>query len=500
MRKALSFIFFLLIYQGLIAQRVNDRSLQRLDPYFGIAFGHTDYYSVTSFLLSPYANYSEAFLTGDYRREDRAFLPQYGDGYMGGAFNAASMIRTDKFSAVQGKVEYSKGVKKNVKWNETTDFLLLQPYVLADSLGGDMQSEKYEFSGAYSRRFGKLIAGAELGYRAVHEFRKIDPRPRNIASDFGLRGGVSYILGRYYLSATASYRKYHQLQNVEFYNPIGANAVEYHFTGLGSRYQRFDGTNNFTTVRYKGNGYGVAMLLSPTDKGNLFAGVNGKMLKIASHLPGQNEVPVTELSIKQADCFFALPFNMASFNSAISFKFLYERRDGCENVIDNAVEGSYNVVKSLQLYVSHSADASLYALMEKNGLYIKPNVGFNYYRASYVYPMRLASFAALRFGVSGGWLKNFGNWMTSLGLEGRYEANLMQDLELPERYTEKVILHAYTQMFDGFCRNRFLLGVSARVQTEINDNNALFLATSFSQWFFPSDKALLAKLSIGITF
>lgn len=36
---------------------------------------------------------------------------------------------------------------KNLKWNETTDWELLYPYLLADLVGGDLSKEIYSFTG-----------------------------------------------------------------------------------------------------------------------------------------------------------------------------------------------------------------------------------------------------------------------------------------------------------------------------------------------------------------
>ena len=63
--------------------------------------------------------------------------------------------------------------------------------------------------------------GAEIDFRAEHEYRTIDPRPRGIATDLTLRIGLARAYGNYNMGAGIGMRTYKQTNNVDFYNPLG---------------------------------------------------------------------------------------------------------------------------------------------------------------------------------------------------------------------------------------------------------------------------------------
>lgn len=128
-------------------------------------------------------SYSTLRLQGDLRSESRPILQPEGDGVLVGTFRADSYLRLDEQSVVTAGASYERGRTDNVRWNSTADYRLLRPFVLADSVGGDLSTEEYAFRGAYVRRDGRINYGIGINYRARHEFRQIDPRPHNIVND-----------------------------------------------------------------------------------------------------------------------------------------------------------------------------------------------------------------------------------------------------------------------------------------------------------------------------
>lgn len=128
-------------------------------------------------------SYSTLRLQGDLRSESRPILQPEGDGALVGTFRADSYLRLDERSVVTAGASYERGRTDNVRWNSTADYRLLRPFVLADSVGGDLSTEEYAFRGAYVRRDGRINYGIGINYRARHEFRQVDPRPHNIVND-----------------------------------------------------------------------------------------------------------------------------------------------------------------------------------------------------------------------------------------------------------------------------------------------------------------------------
>ena len=139
--------------------------------------------SAAAYLFGPDAGYSGAAASWNYRTEPAPVLREEGTGLSEGQLNIATLVRLDSLSAVRGKVRYANGVKRGVLWNSSSDYSTLYPYVMADTVGGDLRKEEYAFSGGYTARRGRFHWGVEGAYRALHEYRQADPRPRNIVSD-----------------------------------------------------------------------------------------------------------------------------------------------------------------------------------------------------------------------------------------------------------------------------------------------------------------------------
>ena len=142
---------------------------------------------------------------------------------------------------------YNKKEQINIRWNSTSDYDLLAPYVLADTVGGNTLGERYMFSGGYSTSIGKWYVGAEMLFRAEQEWRKRDPRMRGIVSDLTVKLGTTYkVTDNYQIGAALSGNIYKQSNDVDLYNEQGG-AAQYIMTGLGTYYKRF----SWLCFRYK---------------------------------------------------------------------------------------------------------------------------------------------------------------------------------------------------------------------------------------------------------
>ena len=139
-------------------------------------------------------------------------------------------LRLDPRSQSLPELDYTNGTLRNVRWNSTSDYRLLYPYILADSIGGDLKQEQYHFYGGYTRMDGRFNYGITAGYRASQAYRQVDPRPRNITAELSADLSAGYRSGTYVLGVAGGIRTYKQQQSVDFYDPNGANTSELHFT------------------------------------------------------------------------------------------------------------------------------------------------------------------------------------------------------------------------------------------------------------------------------
>lgn len=208
-------------------------------------------------------SYSTLRLQGDLRSESRPILQPEGDGVLVGTFRADSYLRLDEQSVVTAGASYERGRTDNVRWNSTADYRLLRPFVLADSVGGDLSTEEYAFRGAYVRRDGRINYGIGINYRARHEFRQVDPRPHNIVNDLTGTIGAGFSTDRSLIALTARGRIYKQSQEVGFFDERGANTVEFLMTGLGNYFARYVGGED-QSLFYKGKGYALSLTAVPS--------------------------------------------------------------------------------------------------------------------------------------------------------------------------------------------------------------------------------------------
>lgn len=198
-------------------------------------------------------------LSGVYNQQQEAVVMQQGRGNRFAAFDADSYVKQNG-NTVWGSAGYRVGRTMHTVWNENADYELLYPYVWADSVGGNLNSERYTFTGGYGRQFGRVAWGIYADYRAEIEYRKTDPRPRNVVSDLNLSTGAMLALGRRYLvGLSADLQIYRQESSMRFCGVgrpkdvpnVGTGDVQYPvFRRWGQ-----------PVALFKGRGYGVGVNL-----------------------------------------------------------------------------------------------------------------------------------------------------------------------------------------------------------------------------------------------
>lgn len=229
------------------------------------------------------------------REEDDAYLPAEGKGLMQGELRAQSRHSLDSIHRVEGQVCYERGVKRAVNWNTSSDWELLSPYITLDTVGGNLQKEQYRFAARFASRPGRFFYSIWADYRALHEYRDVDPRPRNITADLNVSALGGLQMGAYALSLEAGYRRYHQREDVEFMDPRGNNTSVLHYLGFGRYSTRFSGAKKSTAVRFDGNGVNARLVLEPVDGLGWIGGASYAWLQMVRHLPGSNETPMSKL-------------------------------------------------------------------------------------------------------------------------------------------------------------------------------------------------------------
>ena len=444
-------------------------------------------------------------VSADYRDESKAFFSQLGSGEMKGVFSVDSYIKLSKKAVVWGNVEYFNGIKKDVCWNSTADFMLLYPYILADSIGGKLAVEQYLFSGGYAVKKGRFSFGVMGRYRALHEYRRVDPRPRNIVSDFNIALSVGANAGGYMVGINAGGKIYKQFQDVAFYNENGANTSELHFTGLGTHYARYDGAGNYTATRYKGREYSADLSLVPRNSDGWYAGAGYASFSVKRYLPLQNMVPLTSLCVERLYGNIAYKDLSGRIEWGIEAKGGYEWRNGAENIIDNGAGNVNEVLGSLDMYKSRVARAEIVGKALFKGemyrIYCGAGAGFDRFKSEYAFPGRDMEVGAVTPNAEVGYIGYCKEWRYEFAVCGAYGINVNGSVNIPVEYTDARICDFLMELHDRLTDSCLRVMPMFKVMREISNKTAAFLQIRYGRFMYGcGENADSIMASVGLYF
>lgn len=348
-------------------------------------------------------SYSEMALSCDYSNQSQAFVQQQGSGHTLGALAVNSFLRMSDQTAAWGSASYTAGRQRDIRWNSTSDYALLAPYVMADTLGGDTHRERYAFSGGYATRLDRVLVGGEMMLRADHEYRDRDPRMRGIVTELTLRAGAAIEVSGYRWGAAVSGSVYKQTNSVDFYNELG-KIPEYHMTGLGTEYSRFAGEQ--TELAYRGGGIGLALNAQPLQGRGAYAHVAVGSSSYERQLTSANGVPLSRLIHNKVEATLGWK-QEGQHRWALHADLDLTRRSGDENITGKADSQYYPVIGTLTLYKDWQTDASLGALYGvadgSREWTVSLRTGFRSRRERYVYPERKLNRAHAYATLQGEW-------------------------------------------------------------------------------------------------
>ncbi len=262
-------------------------------------------------------------------------------------------------STLWGHASYINGLTRNVVWNETADAPLLYPYLLADSIGGDLKREKYSFSGGYADSRGRLAWGAELSYTALLQYRDVDPRPRNVVGKLDLSIGAMYrCIGNYYAGIGLGMMKYKQSNEVVFKSEMGVDKI-YHLTGLGTHYNRFAGDGLSTC--YDGYRFHLDLDIYPSSGRGAFATCRLSRFTFDNILSDLNKLPLAHAWHNQleAEVGWLVPAAGHEHEWGATGSLRIYRRHGQEKIFGDATSAIYPVIGSNEMYADNAIDISV---------------------------------------------------------------------------------------------------------------------------------------------
>lgn len=375
---------------------------------------------------------TQVVLGGQWESQRESIVPQKGDGYYGGNIGATT-FRLTKRGAVWGNASFEIDKITNVQFNETSDYDLLAPYIMADTVGGDLHTQIYRFGGGFALRLPKNFSiGLNATYRANIAYRQIDPRPKNLVTDLRLKLGTAYAAPNgYRIGLDVQGGRYKQTNSMKFFSELGVPNVV-HLTGLGTHYYRFQGSNYETY--YKGYSVGGDLGLQPQNSGwHMAIGYTFRTFeKVISTL---NELPMARCNAHKFTGEIAYLQKGATF-WGVKLNGDYTRCLGTENLFDDATDNIYPQIGSVQQYTYYDLTAYLSAIYgqrdEQHEWSIAPQIGYLRHNENYFFPAQNMQFNHLAAGVGGRYAATCGRWRIDAGLHGAFYADLAHNLALAD--------------------------------------------------------------------
>ncbi|MCM1450636.1 MAG: hypothetical protein NC102_00035 [Clostridium sp.] len=435
------------------------------------------------YYLQPYS-LSDINASYIWRHQEHAAEPWNGAGESRGAFDADAYLRLGKSSVATAGAGYETGMVRDVQWNSTADYAMLYPYVVADSLGGDLHREQYRFFGGFASQAGKFVYGLGAKYRAIHQYRDYDPRPRNMATDLSVSASGSMRIGRHALGLGAGVRFYKQVMDVEYYSQAGANSTQFHFTGLGHTFGRIDGTS-YTETRHKGFGYSASASCLPVDRSGFMAQAEFSFLRMNRQIHEFNEAPLTTLRTYSASLRAGWRFGRGSVTHFPYAEAAWQRRRGHEAVVDNGYMGEFQIIDKHEKYHLNALSArAAWLISADKGPWTfeaEPSVGYNIEKEDYVEPYAKLEMTSLSPSLSLQATRNGDRWMLSATLNASARFCLDKDFGISSSHIQKDI-YAYERMrFDRAAEQVCSLSPALTLQYRLDGMGALYGRLAYAE-------------------
>ena len=443
------------------------------------------------------SSFSQLYVEADWQHANKAFVPQEGKGHLLPSANVDTYLRLSDRTAVWGHASYLNGKQHDITWNSTTDYQLLQPYVLADTLGGDTQRERYRFEGGYATHLGRWLLGAEMLFRADHEYRDVDPRMRGIVNELTLRFGAGYESWGYYWAAAFEGNIYKQRNSVDFYRELGV-IPEYQMTGLGTEYARFSGDKR--SLHYEGGGTRLMLDAEPQGGSGLYGHLTWGQHRYHRLIVENYTLPLTDLYTQEIQGVAGWKRERED-RLAIFAHVEYQKRSGDEHIIGTSATSSFPDMGVLTMYKNHLLDTRLTTIYGRSQWHLSATVGYRSNRQEYVYPHRHMNTAHV-YGRIGGetFLKPSARMVLTVRLQASYAAGASNELSIPSANLQPAFAQMLNHTYD--LAKASYTDLSAQVRGDYRMQGYGLFAALSGGWTGCSASAhrTAACLSLGITF
>ncbi|WP_333661043.1 DUF6850 family outer membrane beta-barrel protein [Chishuiella changwenlii] len=461
--------------------------------------------SIADQIISKKKNYTA--LSGMYynSKENNA-IQQKGNGLDHLSFHVTSNYSIDSMNYVWGNVFYKNGTRKNVKWNESSDYDKISPYVMADSVGGNLSLEEYYIEGGYNRRMKNLNFGIKADYRALMEYRNRDPRPKNTISDLNFGIGLSSkITTEKIISLNILLNKYSQANELKFFNELG-NPEVFHFNGLGIYSNLF--RNNNKRVYFDGNGYGFQLAYLNSTKKGLMGSVGYSTSSIEKILT--NLQSLVSSTINEDKYSFNISYSTPdiSYFKGIKLSSQFRNRKGTEGIFFNETSSNYKKIGEATRYDYNEKVVELSSLFDimKNAklqnLSLSPFIKYISSEEKYTDPLIKQTIEKLIVGLNTNLFyelndKTLLNFKVDFGVNN----NLSNEWLSNYTYQKPSIEEMMNQNYQYLTSNYWFINLAYRHNYILSDKYTIFLESKYKYASFKqSDYNSYFDVSIGFFF
>lgn len=422
--------------------------------------------------------------TGEYKSESTPLTAEEGDGWKGFGVNASSYTLLSRHSRLWGEASYRNGRRMNVVWNENSDFEVLYPYVVADSIGGNMKNETYFFDGGYAWKEGRWTFGGELSYKAVLEYRDTDPRPRNLSARITGKAGASYLLStRYAVGLSAQAHKYRQEGSIEYYNELGVSKT-YHLSGLGMSYTRFNGSR--TNTDYQGREFGGTLSILPvTPQGGWQGTFSYLHSTLDKTLPDVNDIELNNLAESTLTVETGwLSASTHGHSWGVKAAATHAIRRGTENLFGDPSGNQYPWISKAEQFKRVITTASVSGFYEHTAKAWRwsavPSLCYTKHQETYHSPYKELSYSILQpnLTLTADYLQQKNTW--HLSLKGMHTSSLHSELT-PGNATTPFAAQILEQDFRMQSHSRATYALTARWSNQLFRRMAVYAQVSWQQ-------------------
>ncbi len=496
-------LLFLSVSAGIYAQDsipVTAQVLHNRLPVTG--FASAAEYNPAAMAYTLRTNLSELYTAYSNQSGDAGLL-QTGTAFDELAVAARSYMQTGKHH-IWGSASYRQTHTDNVRWNESSDYLNVYPYVFADSVGGNnLSGERYSFMGGYAQKLNRLAWGVQFDYWALMEYRSVDPRPNNNTSNLAFTAGLSYKLtSTYALGGGVMLRKYKQKNTLAFYNVLGRPSI-HHMTGMGTDAYLF--ANDDTPCLFNGSGYGVNVQLLPVSGMGWTGTLSYENFAFDKQLNNTQMLVLSDIAEGKylLDLSWLREAGIHTFGAKL--KASYTNRQGTEGKFTRNDNGTLINISSEKQYRNEQTVATLTLVYQhqkqRATWYVLPYASYLHTNESHKSSQRSMMISRIDWGITPGLAQSVGKHLISIDARVGYIQALDSKLELTGLSPQRSITQTLQANYDYLSSNGLQGALSARFDYSLPRNQtALYLKASWDYRKYDTTHSSLLVLQLGVSF